>query len=101
MTSRMTSDCMLMTSVYLDKRPACRSAQDANTARRVILFGYVRGTFLKPGMRVHVPGLGDFSMADVDAISDPCPFPSTEKRRRLNQKEKLLHAPMANLGELT
>jgi ribosome biogenesis protein BMS1 len=40
-------------------------------------------------------------MADVTAISDPCPFPSTEKRRRLNQKEKLLHAPMANLGELT
>ena len=57
----MTSDCMLMTSVYLDKRPACRSAQDANTARRVILFGYVRGTFLKPGMRVHVPGLGNYS----------------------------------------
>ena len=61
----------------------------------------VRGTFLKAGMRVHVPGLGDFSMAEVTAIDDPCPFPQSEKRRRLNQKEKLLHAPMANLGELT
>lgn len=37
----------------------------------------------------------------VTSVADPCPFPSGEKRRRLNQKEKLLHAPMANLGELT
>lgn len=39
--------------------------------------------------------------SDVSAIDDPCPFPHTEKRRRLNQKDKLLHAPMANLGDLT
>ena len=68
---------------------------------QVVMFGYVRGTFFKPGMRIHVPGMGDYSMSSVSAISDPCPFPSTEKRRRLDQKEKLIHAPMANLGELT
>ena len=52
-------------------------------------------------MRIHIPGMGDHSMSQVTAIADPCPFPTGEKRRRLNQKEKLLHAPMANLGELT
>ena len=74
---------------------------DATCSRSIVAFGYVRGTFLKPRMRVHVPGLGDFSMGSVTGITDPCPFPSTQKRRRLNEREKLLHAPMANLGELT
>ena len=61
----------------------------------------VRGTFLKQNMRAHVPGLGDFTLEDVSALDDPCPFPQVERRRRLNAKEKLLHAPMANLGEVT
>jgi ribosome biogenesis protein BMS1 len=47
----------------LTNGPPVALLQDANTARRVILFGYVRGTFLKPGMRVHVPGLGNYSYA--------------------------------------
>ena len=36
---------------------------DPMTARRVVAFGYVRGTFLKARQRVHIPGLGDYSMA--------------------------------------
>ena len=51
---------------------ALHDAPDA-TDRDVVLFGYVRGTYLKPGMRVHVPGLGDFSMDEATPIADPCP----------------------------
>ena len=40
-------------------------------------------------------------MSEARAIDDPCPFPDTNKKRRLNTKEKLLYAPMSNLGELT
>jgi len=39
--------------------------QDPSTLRQIVLFGYVRGTFFKPGMRVHIPGLGDHSMTEV------------------------------------
>ena len=79
-----------------------RVQADPTVDRTIVAFGYVRGTFLKAtGQRVHIPGLGDYSLASCRAVEDPCPFPSGERRRRLNQKEKLLHAPMANLGELT
>lgn len=42
------------------------------------VFGYVRGKHLKTGQRVHVIGAGDFSMAEVTALEDPCPLPSKE-----------------------
>ena len=68
---------------------------DATCNRTIVSFGYVRGTFLKAGQRVHVPGLGDYSMAEVTAVEDPCPFPSGEKKRRLNQKEKVSQSTQA------
>lgn len=43
------------------------------------MFGYVRGTHLKAGQRVHVIGAGDFGMAEVSALPDPCPLPTKEK----------------------
>lgn len=43
------------------------------------MFGYVRGTHLKAGQRVHVIGAGDFGMAEVTALEDPCPLPTKEK----------------------
>ncbi len=39
-------------------------------------------------------------MADVDVLPDPCPLPSTVKKRGLNEKERLLYAPMADVGGL-
>ena len=47
--------------------------RDPLVSRSVCLYGYVRGTFLKPHMKVHVPGLGDYSMAEVGSLDDPCP----------------------------
>ena len=36
----------------------------------------------------------------MDALPDPCPLPSTVKKRGLNEKERLIYAPMADVGGL-
>ena len=33
-------------------------------------------------------------------MPDPCPLPSTIKRRSLNDKDRLIYAPMADVGGL-
>lgn len=37
---------------------------------------------------------------DINALPDPCPLPHTIKKRGLNDKERLLYAPMADVGGL-
>uniref|UniRef100_A0A8D3E317 Bms1-type G domain-containing protein n=1 Tax=Scophthalmus maximus TaxID=52904 RepID=A0A8D3E317_SCOMX len=66
--------------------------------RTVSLYGYLRGTNLKNKGQVHVPGVGDFQVADVNFLPDPCPLPDAQKKRALNEKERLLYAPMAGVG---
>uniref|UniRef100_A0A3P9MEK9 BMS1 ribosome biogenesis factor n=1 Tax=Oryzias latipes TaxID=8090 RepID=A0A3P9MEK9_ORYLA len=66
--------------------------------RTVSLYGYLRGTHLKNKGQVHVPGVGDFEVSDVDFLPDPCPLPDAQKKRALNEKERLLYAPMAGVG---
>ncbi|EFJ46282.1 hypothetical protein VOLCADRAFT_62777 [Volvox carteri f. nagariensis] len=68
--------------------------------RDVILYGYLRGTNMKPQQRVHIAGVGDFTIQELDSLPDPCPLPDTVKRRGLNDKERLLYAPMADVGGL-
>ena len=41
-----------------------------------------------------------FQVEEVDALTDPCPLPSTLKKRGLNERERLLYAPMADVGGL-
>lgn len=33
-------------------------------------------------------------------LPDPCPLPEKEKKRSLNQKERLIYAPMSGVGGL-
>jgi ribosome biogenesis protein BMS1 len=68
--------------------------------RTTTVYGYLRGTNLRPGTRVHVPGVGDLSIASIERLSDPCPLPTmdSEKRRKLSDKHKLIHAPMSDVG---
>eukprot|EP00051_Salpingoeca_urceolata_P033969 m.22984 g.22984 ORF g.22984 m.22984 type:complete len:1182 (+) comp7018_c0_seq1:219-3764(+) len=67
--------------------------------RTITLYGYVRGTHLKPDMKIHVAGCGDFYMNDLSLLPDPCPPPDKEKKsRRLGDKDKKIHAPMADVG---
>lgn len=68
--------------------------------RNVTLYGYVRGVPLKESTKIHIPGAGDMSIKSLEALEDPCPPPTrdSEKRRRLADKQRLIHAPMSDLG---
>ena len=37
--------------------------------RTIYLYGYNRGTYMRAGQRIHVPGVGDFQMDDVSVTS--------------------------------
>lgn len=43
-------------------------------------------------------GCGDFSISDLTFLPDPCPLPEQEKKRSLDQRERLIYAPMAGVG---
>ncbi|PPD81151.1 hypothetical protein GOBAR_DD21912 [Gossypium barbadense] len=51
-------------------------------------------------LKVHIAGVGDFSLAGVTGLSDPCPLPSAAKKKGLRGKEKLFYAPMSGFGDL-
>lgn len=72
--------------------------QDPKCDRTVCLYGYLRGTFLKNKGQVHIPGVGDFAVGDVSFLPDPCPLPEALKKRALNEKERMIYAPMAGVG---
>jgi ribosome biogenesis protein BMS1 len=76
---------------------------DRKCDRAVALYGYVRGTNLKLGMRAHIPGLGDVEIENLTHLPDPCPPPSSnpgakKPKKRLDERQKLLHAPMCDVG---
>ncbi|KAM9838106.1 ribosome biogenesis protein BMS1 homolog [Aulostomus maculatus] len=75
-----------------------RLRTDPKCDRTVSLYGYLRGTYLKNKGQLHIPGVGDFQVSDVNFLPDPCPLPDAQKKRALNEKERLLYAPMAGVG---
>lgn len=79
---------------------SCVSPVVWGASRDVTLYGWVRGTYLKPSTKVHVPGCGDFGLEELTALGDPCPLPSQERKRTLNEKDKLLYAPMSDIGNV-
>ena len=86
--------------------------------RKIVLYGYSRGAHLKTGTKVHLTGVGDFFMDEVETLHDPCPCPQTLQReaeeaagdltgsgkkaihRALNNKETLLYAPLSDVGNI-
>lgn len=44
------------------------------------------------------PGVGDFTVSDVSFLPDPCALPEQQKKRSLNEKEKLVYAPLSGVG---
>ncbi|KAL8712526.1 MAG: hypothetical protein Q9220_003374 [cf. Caloplaca sp. 1 TL-2023] len=93
----------------LDITPPTLLEDNPKCDRTVALYGYLRGTNLPAaGARVHVPGVGDLSVSQVEALPDPCPTPFMDQevakatgkstRRRLDEKQKLLFAPMSDVG---
>ena len=88
-----------------------RIEDDPKCDRSIVLSGYLRGTnFAAQGQRVHVAGVGDFTVSSMEVLPDPCPTPNMEQalakitgktgRRRLDEKEKKLHAPMSDRSGL-
>lgn len=57
---------------------------------------------MKPSMKVHLIGVGDFTISDLSALPDPCPIPEKERERTsLIKKSSLLFAPLSNVGAVS
>lgn len=96
---------------YRDITHPTKIEEDQKCDRTIELSGYLRGTnFAAQGQRVHIAGLGDFTIASMEVLPDPCPTPAMEQaiakatgktgRRRLDEKDKKLWAPMADRSGL-
>ncbi|KAF2837265.1 DUF663-domain-containing protein [Patellaria atrata CBS 101060] len=94
---------------FLDITPPTAIEEDPKCDRTIALYGYLRGTnFPADGARVHIPGVGDLNVANIEALPDPCPTPYMDQaiakatgkttRRRLGEKQKILFAPMSDVG---
>lgn len=93
----------------LDVTPPTTIEENHKCDRTIALHGYLRGTnFPADGARVHIPGVGDLSVSAIEALPDPCPTPFMDQeiakasgksgRRRLGEKQKVLFAPMSDVG---
>nr|OQO26142.1 hypothetical protein B0A51_07568 [Rachicladosporium sp. CCFEE 5018] len=93
----------------LDITPPTQIEEDPQCDRTVALYGYLRGTnFPSHDAGVHIPGLGDLKVTQVESLPDPCPTPyfeeaqvkagAAKKRRRLGEKQKIIYAPMSDVG---
>ncbi|KAI6785160.1 Ribosome biogenesis protein-like protein [Emericellopsis cladophorae] len=96
---------------YRDITHPTKIEENPKCDRSIVLSGYLRGTnFSSQGQRIHIPGLGDYTVANMEALPDPCPTPAMEQalakitgktgRRRLDEKEKRLYAPMSDRSGL-
>lgn len=94
---------------FLDITPPTQIEENPKCDRTVALYGYLRGTnFPAHGARVHVPGVGDLTVSGIEGLPDPCPTPFMDQqiakatgkgaRRKLGDKQKLLFAPMSDVG---
>ena len=94
---------------FVDLTPPMASEENPKRDRTVALYGYIRGTnFPAEDARVHIPGIGDLSVSAIEALPDPCPTPHMDeaiakatgktRRRRLGEKQKVLYAPMSDVG---
>lgn len=94
---------------YLDVTPPTEMEKNEKCDRQIALYGYLRGTnFPALDARVHVPGVGDLTVKEIEALPDPCPTPYLDQaiakatgksnRRRLGEKQKVLFAPMSDVG---
>ena len=48
--------------------------QDNPDYNTVSFYGYIRGTYLDKHQRIHVNGLGDYEIKNIQRVEDPCPI---------------------------
>lgn len=90
----------LLVDRFEDVTPPERLRLNKKCDRNVTVYGYLRGCNMKKGTKVHIAGVGDYSVAGVTGLADPCPLPSAAKKKGLRDKEKLFYAPMSGVGDL-
>ncbi|XP_014494083.1 ribosome biogenesis protein BMS1 homolog [Vigna radiata var. radiata] len=95
-----TSHPYVLVDRFEDITPPEKVHANDKCDRKVTLYGYLRGCNLKKGNKVHIAGVGDYSLTAITALPDPCPLPSAAKKKGLRDKEKLFYAPMSGLGDL-
>lgn len=69
--------------------------------RTVVFYGWLRGANLRTGgaMSVHIPGAGDYAIAQASAITDPCPLPESDRvMKTLSDRNRLIYAPMSDVA---
>lgn len=93
--------------------------------RKIAIYGYLHGTPLPSSdARIHIAGVGDYTVSSVEKLPDPCPTPyfeqkleelererqkealangeevakTTRRRKRLDDKQKIIYAPMSDVG---
>mmetsp|Transcript_28798 Transcript_28798/g.44026 ORF Transcript_28798/g.44026 Transcript_28798/m.44026 type:complete len:1176 (+) Transcript_28798:155-3682(+) len=77
-------------------------AEDPSCDRSITFYGYVRGSHLKLGHKMHMIGVGDFNMTELNFMPDPCPLPiADEQNKSLNKKDSKLFAPLSNVGAVS
>jgi ribosome biogenesis protein BMS1 len=64
---------------YEDVTHPSKVEEDGGCERSVVFYGYVRGSNLKSGQKVHLVGVGDFGMSEVGVVDDPVPLVGKEK----------------------
>lgn len=97
------SHSYMLADRFEDLTPASTVRQNPKCSRKVAVWGYLRGIPLRapaPGssIRIHVPGSGTdaLDITKIIPLPDPCPLPTkdSEKRRKLSDKHRIVHAPM-------
>ncbi|XP_026415364.1 ribosome biogenesis protein BMS1 homolog isoform X1 [Papaver somniferum] len=73
---------------------------DKKCDRNIVMYGYLRGSNMKRGTKVHIAGVGDFHLYGITSLVDPCSLPTAAKRKGVSHKERLFYAPMSGLGDL-
>lgn len=85
-----------------DLTPAAQVETSAGVCdRTVVFYGWLRGSTLRTGgaMSVHIPGAGDYSIAQASAITDPCPLPESDRvMKTLSDRNRLIYAPMSDVA---
>lgn len=103
--------------IVADRFDIIQNAETTNQNRSMVSFyGYVRGTYFEKNTKLHLMGIGDYSVSSATRIQDPVPVEAKrpaymtknefenqdgkKKRRTLKDKERVIYAPFSSLGAL-
>ncbi|TRY52265.1 AAA-type ATPase [Cryptosporidium tyzzeri] len=85
-----------------------QSSESKNSETSVYFYGFVKGGIMRKNQSVHIPGLGDYLINDIDEFNDPCPLPETSIKKNgtnaglrvLKTKERNIYAPYCDVGNV-